>query len=770
MKLTAIRYFLIIFTGLILFTACQTTKYVPDDQYLLNRISIKTDNKQINKDELASYIRQDENLKILGFIKFQLWLYDLSRKDKKNSWLKKIGEPPVIYDGYLKDKSVSEIQQYLSNKGYYLAKVSDRVDLKKKKANVTYVIETGDPYLIRNITEDIHDSIISQYVNNSSDESLLKPGDILDVDVLEQERARITRLLNSNGYYRFMEEYIHYKIDSSLTSNQADVDMIIDNPRLVSDPSIETTHQPYWIKDYSVYVFNTKKGSSTVEQTNFSDSIVSKCFTYYFNGKIPLKTKTIKKTIELLPGDKYDKEKEEWTYNNLYSIRQFKFVNIQYQDALNTSDTLRKYLSGRIFLPLQLKQNYSFDIEGTNTSGNLGIAGNLNYQHRNLFGGGEIFDLSFKGATERQLTIINGDITKFTMNEFGTIARLSFPGFLMPGGGKSFILYSMPFTTFSAAYNYQERPDYTRTIVNATLGYRWKTSSKITQSLNIIDLNAVHIFRIDPTFLYSIKDLYIKSSYTDHIISSTNYSFVYNNQNIKKSPDYHYFSMNLETAGNTLWAISSVFGLNKGTDSTSSRAYYKLFDTRFAQYLKGDFEYRYGFRIDKNNSFASRAFFGIAFPYGNFGVIPFEKRYFTGGANGVRAWQVRSLGPGSYVAEENEYPNQSADIKIEGNLEYRFRLFWLLEGALFLDAGNIWAINQNDNRAGAVFSFSKFFDEFAVGTGLGLRLVTDYFIVRTDLGLKLRDPAQEHGLRWIPGNRAFKISDLNFNVAIGYPF
>lgn len=752
------------------FTGCNITRYVPDDNYLMSNIDYKIDNRQINKDELSSHVRQEENLKILGFIKFHLWLYNLSKKDKKKGWLKEIGEPPAIFDKVLIDKSSKQIKQYLYNKGYYKAIVSEKIDFKAKKAKVTFNIETGAPYLIRNISYRNKDSRINDYLQKSIAESMIKSGDILDVDVLDQERSRISRGLNNIGFFRFVDEYIQFKIDTSLSSMQADVEMVIDNPRLISDTSKENAHKQYYIKDYSINVFTPQKGTNSVSFNDFTDTTKLEGFTYFHKGEIPLKVKTISKTIEMAPGDLYSKIKEERTQNNLYSIRQFKYVNIQFSEDQTNGDSLTGWLHGKIFLPIQVKQNYSFDIEGTNNSGNFGIAGNLNFQHRNLFRGGEIFDITLKGATERQLT----EGGSFVMNELGTVVQLSLPGFLLPVDEKKLKLHSMPFTTFSVAYNYQERPDYTRSIATATFGYQWKSSSKFSHYLNLIDLNSVYIYSIDPVWYEDIKDLYIKSSYTDHIISATSYSLVYNNQDIKKRPDYQYYRMNLEMAGNTLWAYSTLTGQEKfiSQDPTSKfdSTYYQLFNTRFAQYLKGDFEYRYGYRFDKYNSVATRAFFGIAIPYGNFNVTPFEKRFFTGGANGVRAWQVRTLGPGSYSGGSIDDPNQSADIKMEANIEYRFKLFWILEGALFVDAGNVWAINRNDKRDGALFRFDKFYDEFAVGTGLGLRLVTNYFIIRTDLGLKLRDPALLPGERWIPGNRTFNSSDMNLNIAIGYPF
>jgi len=768
------RFFSILFvvSAFFLLAGCNMTRYVPDGKYLVNDIDYKVDNRQINKEELSTYVRQDENLKILGFFKFHLWLYNLSRKDKPNGWLKEIGEPPAVYDELLVNKSISQIQQYLYNKGYYQAQVTNRVDLKSKKANIVFSVETGRPYLIQNITYRIKDERINDLVTAHRSESLIKEGDIFDVEIVDQERSRISRLLNNQGFYKFMNDYVHFKVDTLISPFTVTIEMIIDNPRSLSDPEKEVLHKQFFIKDYAINVFTPPKGISSINFQDFTDTLHLVGYNYLFNKRIPLKVKTISKTIDLEPGNLYSKHREERTQNNLYSLRQFKFVNIQYSEEPSSEDSLTGWLKGRIFLPMQVKQNYSFEIEGTNTASNLGIAGNLNYQHRNLFRGGEIFDITLKGATERQVTMVDDQLSEFDMNEYGTTVKLSIPGFWLPVNEKKFKLYSMPFTSFSASYNFQERPKFTRTILNATLGYQWRSSALYSHSFNLIDLNSVYIYRINQQFLDDIKSLYIKSSYTDHIISATSYSLVYNNQISKKRPDYEYFKMNIEVAGNLLWALSSLTGQKKYAvvDSVNSSSYYTLFGTRFAQYVKGDFEYRYGYRFDKYNLIATRAFLGVALPYGNFNVTPFEKSYYTGGANGIRAWPVRTIGPGSYRYGVIEDQNQTGDIKLEANVEYRFKLFWVFEGALFVDAGNIWAISGKDNREDAVFKFDRFYDEFAIGTGLGLRLVTNYFIVRTDLGLKLRDPAQDTGNRWIPGNRSFEKSDLNLNIAIGYPF
>jgi hypothetical protein len=764
---------LLVLVLVLLFSGCRSTRFVPDDRYLLSDVNVNIDNNQVDKEEVVSYLRQKENLKILGFFKFHLWMYNLSNKNKAESWLRNIGEPPVIYDPGLHLKSIEQITQHLYNKGFYHAEVKDSVSLKQKKAKVYYFVKSGDPFLIRNISYNIKDSLISKFIFEKSEESLIKVGSILDVDVLDEERTRIRTLLGNHGYYKFVEEFIHFKIDTSFSSSLADLELIIENPRSGLNPSLQSTHRVFNITGYEINIQNHSDEGLSSTIRSYSDTMHYDKYVFYHNGKLPIKPNVILKSIENKPGELYRKTKEERTYNNLFSTRQFKYVNMQFFEDPNYQDSLQGSLIGKIFLPMQVKQNYSLDIEGTYSAGNFGVAGNINYQHKNLFGGAEIFDFKLTGATERQF--IEKLNSEFIMNEIGAEAKLSVPGFLFPVLVPRMKLYSMPFTFVSAAYKYQEQQRYTKSMINATLGSQWKSSSKCSHYFNLVDLNSVQIFRYDSAYFSTIKDLYFKSTYTDHVISATSYSFIYNDQTQKKRPDYHYFRMSFESAGNTLWAISKLTNRDKFVSKDPlnefDAEYYKFLNTRFAQYLKADFDYRYGYRFDKYNSVASRAFLGIAFPYGNYNVVPIERRFYTGGADGVRAWPVRSLGPGSYVLADDEYPyNQSGDIKIEANVEYRFKLLWSFEGALFVDAGNIWAINNSDNREGAVFKFNQFYDEFAVGTGVGLRLVTNYFVVRLDLGMKLRDPSRPVGSRWILGNRSYKSSDFNWNIAIGYPF
>jgi hypothetical protein len=368
----------------------------------------------------------------------------------------------------------------------------------------------------------------------------------------------------------------------------------------------------------------------------------------------------------------------------------------------------------------------------------------------------------------------NGVPNYFNTTELGVESSLMIPQLLGPGNFIKQFERFLPKTVITVGYNYQRRPEYTRTINNVKFGYDWKSTEDIRNIWNVLDYNKVNVFDYDPEFIEGIQDLYIKSSFTDHLIFAMNYSWIFNNQRLSKVKNYTYVRFNVESSGNLLYLISLLTNKDEyqAIDSTGNvqAEYYQFLNTRYAQYIKSDIEYSHSFSIDKFNSIVTRTFFGIGIPYGNFDVLPFEKKYFTGGANGIRAWPVRSLGPGTYKASPEEYPNQTADIKLEGNLEYRFKLIAFVEGALFLDVGNIWAINEKDNRPGALFKLNSFYKQLAFGTGTGLRMDLTYFILRLDLGMKLRDPSVAENRGWIIGNRQITNNDFNFTFAIGYPF
>ncbi len=773
-KTSIFRTVHIVFAVVTLF-ACSPVKYVPENKQLLNKVEISIDNPRISKEEAKSFVRQKENYKILGFAKFHLMLYNLSSKKKTDGWLKRIGEPPQVYDEVLAARSEDQLKQYLNNKGYFLASVGSEVNIKEKsrKVNLKYNIETGEQYRIRKINYHISDSALRVLFLADTVQTYIRPGTPFDYYLLDEQRNKIVELFRSKGYYYFSKDDVRYLADSATYKREINLDLFVGNSGNNKADSARV-FVPYYLNHFYLSVLSGNSAVSNEQSSGsvFSDTVSWENFDLYNSHQIKYGPGLFKRSVLMKSGSLYNLKDVESTFNAFNRLRQFRFIDIQFAEPYNRKDS--NLLDCYIRLASLNKQSTSFNIEGTNTSGNLGIAGNVNYQHRNLFKGAEIFQVNFKGAMERQQRVVKNMTEYFNTREFGVESNVTIPKLIGPGRYINAFQSVLPKTVFTVGYNFQRRPEYTRTIANIKFGYDWMNSEKIRNTWNLLDFNMVNLYQFDSGFIDLIKDLYIKSSFTDHLILAMNYSYVYNTQNLKLNQNYTYLKFSIESAGNVLNVLSSALKLSKvetvDTLGLGTSRYYRILNTRFAQYLKADFEFRYGYTFDKYNSLVGRAFLGVGLPYGNFDVLPFEKKYFTGGANGIRAWQVRSLGPGTYKAPADAYPNQSSDVKLEANLEYRFKLVSFLEGALFLDAGNIWAINEKDNREGAQFELDKFYKQIALGTGTGFRFDFTYFIFRLDLGMKLRDPSQNLGNGWIVGNRPITADDFSLSFAIGYPF
>jgi hypothetical protein len=411
-----------------------------------------------------------------------------------------------------------------------------------------------------------------------------------------------------------------------------------------------------------------------------------------------------------------------------------------------------------------VRQSFTVELEGTNSGGNLGGALNLIYQNKSLFQGAENFTIKFKGAYET----LTEKVTGFrNSQQYGFESTLRLPKFLIPFPSKeSFIRKHDPKTVLQAGYNYQKMPVYTRTVANMTVGYSWRGNKYTSHMLNPLGIDVVTLPYISPSFKARIDtSSYLAYSYRDVMILGGNYSFIFNNQMIQKAKDYWFIRLGFDAAGNLLALGYNLAGAAKEDDT------YQLFKQPYAQYVKGEADISYHRRINDASSLVYRVFSGIGWPYGNSRAMPFEEQYFGGGSNDIRAWMVRTLGPGSYAVTDTSFINQTADLKLEANAEYRFKLFWILEGAMFVDAGNIWTFREDPDRPGAQFKFNRFIDDIAVGAGLGLRFDIKFVLLRADFGLKLRDPQISDGSKWIPLSRPFNFrDDLTMVIGIGYPF
>jgi len=775
---------------LLFISGCSPTKYVPEGEYLLNRYKVDSKNRNLKKDDLERAIKQKPNKRILG-LKFHLSLYNLSKKDKDtriNRWLRTIGEEPVIYDEFQTDKSSQQLKEVSSQKGYFNAVVEDTVTFRKKKAKVNYSIQANKPYRVRQVHYNFEDTTLRGIVLADTLESLIKEGTRYDVEVLQNERNRLEKLLKDEGYYTFSKHYVYFEIDSSLQSNRLDVYIGIKQfqqntggYRYVTVP-----HEKHVINRVYVYSnYDPQLALTDPEAYNNSLDTTEYEGLYFItsNREEVVKPKVVVQSNYIQEGDLYNLTNVKQTNTHLSSLQVFRLINIQFREGPENRDGEYQPLDCIIQLAPFTQQSYTVELEGTNSAGNLGGAVNLLYQHRNLFKGAEVLNLKLKGALET-LTEDYVDSLKLDFKntiELGAELNLTFPKFLLPFlEAERFVKKYNPKTTFSIAYNYQRRPVYTRTLASASIGYTWYSPGFSSHVIRPVDINAVQIERILESFEERIKGTYLENSYQPVLINGINYTYVFNNQDLNKKQDFIFLRTNAEAAGNLMYAINQAAGTKKN-DSTG----YKLFGLEYAQFVKGDFDIRYNKVINGGNDLVYRVSVGVAYPYGNSTSIPFTRQYFTGGANGIRAWHVRSLGPGSTEASENIFFNQTADIKLEANLEYRFKLFWILEGAMFLDAGNIWTIKKNKNLPErydgvdpALFEWNRFYKELAVGTGLGLRFDFSFFIFRLDVGLKVRDPGDVYDgdvklntTKWIPWDRKLSFrDDFTFHIAIGYPF
>ncbi|MCX6259037.1 MAG: BamA/TamA family outer membrane protein [Bacteroidia bacterium] len=764
--------------ALLLFS-CKPTRYVPDGGYLLNKINVDCNcrTSNINKEELESYIKQKPNTRLLGVFRFHLWVYNMLNHGSDRKWKKKIkeviGEPPVIYDAFLTEKTRNQFKLYLEDKGFFKAIVKDTVILGNKKAKITYYVRAEKPYSIRNISFYFQDETLNFLANDTAGKTILKKGRRYDVDDLQKERIRITNVLKNLGYYRFTKEYIDFKVDSSLSDHKVDINLRIrKSQQLSADEMHRTNHKKYIIRNLLIYPdFNS--GKALQDQSGYLS--VFDTLNYQgctFIGKMPMAVRpaVIARSLYIMPGSLYKLSDVDESYKLLSELQQYKIINIQFAEAgLNTTEGTDTFPNLDCIIQLSpfTQQSYELEMEGKNSSGNIGFGGNVNYHHYNLLGGAENFNFKVAGSLEVQTNVAGNSGKKFLPNtvEYSAETRLNIPEFLLPFSFEKFNKQYNPKTAITLSYNYQNRPDYNRTISNIAFGYYWKTSKYLKHWFNPVELNAVRLRNITDAFRNSIQDPYLLNSFEDQFISVSSYSLLFINQDINKLRNFIYIKFNTEIAGNILSALDRMAGEHK-----TEGGYYELFGTRFAQYFKSDIEFKYYQVFSKAATLVYRSFAGIGIPYGNSDAIPFIKEYFAGGANSIRAWPVRSVGPGSYN-DTTSIPNSLGDIKLEANIEYRFNMFWILKGAFFLDAGNIWALNQMiDKQPGADFNFNRFYKEFAVGTGFGLRFDFNYFVFRTDFGIKMVDPRKPEGHRWVLGTKPFSISDIVLNIGVAYPF
>ena len=708
----------------LLFSSCNTTKFVPQDQYLLNKAYVKcTDDKNVSTNELRNYLRQKQNTEILGFWKLQLHIYntaptDTTTKSKKRLARNahKMGEAPVIYDDELTEISMQQLRQQMNNMGYFHAEVDTVKRIKKRKVNLTYLVTAHQPYKIRNYEVDIEDEEVRSIAMD--ERCVVKTGEQFSTATLDQERQRIATTLRNRGYFYFEKSMLEFTADSSLNTHEVDI-RIHEAPYLsqLDSAALAKLRTQFYIRDVS----------------------------FHFEKPF-LRKGTLRRACRLRAGDRYAEWRVERTYAKMNALAPVKYVDVAFTQV---DDTL---LDCSITVSRGRLNSIAAEVEGTYSAGDWGVGAGINYSNKNIFRGAEVLTLGARASYE------------WRANGGRAIEAKAEAGLLFPSNVK-----------LNVAFNYQQRPDeYKRTIVNAGLTYFLPrpAGSRWTHQFNLVDINYIYVPWMSQDFIdrFINRKSVLLSSYKDHFILDWSYMGTYSTYN-PRNPNRSYLqlAMRVETAGNFLYAVSRLAKLPQ-----NDQGEYMLWKIPFAQYAKGDINFTYHGIITPKHHLVGHIGLGVAVPYLNATVLPFEKRYFGGGANSVRGWQARTLGPGTFRGKDGElvYDLQVGDIKLDANLEYRFKVLSFLELAAFLDAGNIWTIQDYVEQEGGTFYFDKFYKQIAWSYGVGVRFDLSIFIFRVDFGVKLHDPGRiSEGKQWrTAANGLGWKNDMTFHFAIGYPF
>ena len=753
----------------LLLASCSVSKFIPEGEYMLNRVDIISHNKENYASQARSYVRQNPNSKWFSIAKVHMHIYSASGKDSTkwiNKVLQKIGEAPVIYDSRQAELTRANIETMLRNNGYLHATVDfEPKVVKENRINATYYLHEREQYKIISITREIEDSLIEKYVVADSAATLLRKGMPFSINTLNKERERLTSMLKNVGFYKFQKEYISFIADTAYQSTDINLKMkIAAFKENVQD--IPTLHSQYHLGN--IYFVSDAGLRLDDNELSMCDTLKMENYSLLYRNKLFMRPTVLSNQTYILPGELYSQSRVDRTYNSFSQLNALKHTTLRIKENNDDHSLLDCY----IMFERRKQRSLSFEIEGTNTAGDLGAAASLTFSNRNLFKGSEVLSLRLFGAYEA-ISGLSGYI-KDSYFEYG--AEL---GLRIPGGIASRIIPAekrllKSATQFSLQFNSQERPEFERQILSASWSYLWSKKHSTQHKLDILDVSYIYVPWISDTFkkeyLDSIsnRNSILKYNYENLLITKLGYSFSYNSATGKNGFQPVVFSIrtNVESSGNALTAVNSLFSTPK-----NSEGQYTFMDIAYAQYVKGDLDLTTHVNIDSRNSLVMHLGVGVAYPYGNSTILPFEKRYFSGGANSMRGWTVRGLGPGSFKNKNRDidFINQSGDMKLDLNLEYRSHLFWKIHSALFVDAGNIWTIRNYKEQPGGQFNVRTFYQDIAFSYGLGLRFELDFFVFRLDCGMKAVNPAYSGKDKYPLLNPDFG-RDFALHFAVGYPF
>lgn len=765
--------------------SCSTTKYVGEGQYLLDKVKIVTDTPDVKPADMKSYLQQHPNYKIFGLFKWPLYVYNWSGSNEKkwlNKQLRRMGEPPVLLDTTLTEQSVTQLERYMFNHGYTNARVNALTDtVKSKKAVLKYSVKAGEPYRINTYDSRVDDPTIDSIIHLEAPRysflqsifrsvpkeynSFIKEDMLFDRVVLDKERQRLTTLLRRRGYYAFNRDYIGYRADSSSLRHYVDLDMYI-KPNEYTTQSGETSqrrHRQYYINRIKILTdYDPLNPDATGDEYIVTDSATSRGVKIYYGKEgLSIRPNVLQQSCYLIPGTLYNERNVEQTYASYSSLKVLRYMSIKFEE-FEESDTMK--LNCTILTAPEKKQGVRFDVEGTNSAGDFGAASSMTYQHRNLFKGSELFSAKIRGGYE----FLSSTEQKGNYWEFAGETSLHFPHFLFPFVSYDFRHKIRATTEFKMSYDEMRRPEYHRSILSGGWIYHWQNriNTLARHTFKLLDINYVFLPKKNEDFINSLPETTALYNYTDQFVVSMGYVYSFNNYDpMERRKNTYSFRVAVESAGNLMYAMSNIFNAPK-----DEKGFYKLFGINYSEFIKGDIDFARSFTIDKRNSVAFHIGLGVAYPFGNTSELPFERRYYAGGANSNRGWSVRTLGPGSMQkTDTTTFIHQAGDIRLDANIEYRSKLFWKFELACYIDAGNIWTIRNYEYQKNGNFDFRRFHKEIAVSYGLGLRLDFDYFLVRLDSGFKAYNPQETGSKKWAISDPNFK-NNFAWHFAVGYPF
>ncbi len=846
LRFSKILIYCLIYTSL----SCDVMKRVKKDEHLLVSNTVLVDDKKNNTETVNNLIYQKPNGKLLG-IPLRVHIYNLARpnidsilnakyrnpedpktglknllsikqyealiRSKKNfnSWLKKTGEPPAIYDERRAEKTALALKKYYFSKGWFNVKTDFETEKdSNQRAKVTYKVTTGDPYILDSITSNIQTPVIdSLYQLRLKSSSLIKKGQQYDDANFSAERDRLTEKLRNSGFYHFGQDYITFEIDTIDTNKKVFTDLIIADRAIRTEDSVQRIpFKIYKIKDVNIYTDYKNENRNSI----ITDSVQFKNYNLYSFEKLKFRPKAITDAVFINKDDVFKDLDRTRTYRYLSQLQAFRYPRIEYVE--NENDTT---LTANVYLipKKKFELTTSFEISQSNIQ-TVGFAFNTGLLIRNIFRGAETLEISGLGAIGSSVDASDTKDQFFDINEIGGNLRLNIPRFFLPFNTEKIIpKYMSPSTRINLSATSQQNIGLDKQAFTGTVNYNWYPTTKVTNNLDLFNvqyvknLNTANYFGVyttsfdrlntiaqdvgyigndeslvdfslanefDPaddfiddvinqnTSLVPTDDDYIdvnnikqrKDRLTeDNLIFSSSFNYIKNRRENIFDNDFSIIRLRAEFAGNLLSNLSSVLNLDKNDDGR-----YEIFGVPFSQYVKAEVDYIKHWDLGRKNEFAIRTYFGIAIPYGNSNSIPFAESFFAGGPNDIRAWTAYNLGPGSSLST-NEF--NEANLKLTLSAEQRFNLLGRFNGAVFIDAGNIWNVFDNVEDDKATFDDFSSLKDIAVGSGFGIRYDFSFFVLRGDIGFKTYDPSRPLGNRWF---KDYNFGNAVYNIGVNYPF